>query len=523
MFKKLLLSTVLGLTLLCQSTNSFAWEWPVVDSTEANHKIVIENFIKNAKNERKDFKFVGHLFKVRGGDHDYTNKNTTLYQKADELNNALLRGQHIQIKPTSERNIYKHFTEKCLYKVVVNGSTIVKGLRVYNADGDVIQPEQVNRNNNAHNIVPQNNNNINVSAQQSPRVNQNVNIANIPNPFERMNPESVLKVKNIVQEFQQSGQLSAATNIVTIKEGRGPEAKQLIYVTDAQQKLVIKVTNSRGSFEAAKKGKTDELKFINNLNQIASNNNLVIPKIIVGQELIKVGNDYAELQILAKGKAIGTLDIHDMSDNDVQTMFKAMGTQMGNLDRLLIANHMPLLEHPDGHPHNFFYDKGTKEFSWIDVAGVSHPNNDQAAQMGDGSLFSQKVIDRLINRVFIPNGEGLDWVSNKDVFISEYDQDYYTDLFNRITPQKISTIKKEIREGSTEPKFIIESILKLIPKFSLAVKSLGEGYVLSYPEGKNYYNKNVKYGQLYNYLQNANEFRKMIGKLEKPIFDLLVR
>ncbi|MDP3532344.1 MAG: hypothetical protein Q8S31_03545 [Alphaproteobacteria bacterium] len=523
MRKKILLSAVLSLTLLCQSTNSFAWEWPVVDSTKPYHDKVIQKFIANAKNQRTDFQYIGHLFKIRGGTYDYVSKNNELYLKADILNNAFQNGKRIQIKPTSSEEVYSNFKKNCLYKIIVDGNIIVSGFVVYNAENDIVQPPQVNHNNNAHNIVPQNNNNNNAAPQQSPRVNQNVNIANIPNPFERMNPESVLKIKNIVQGFQQAGQLSAATNIVKIEKGRGAEAKQLIYATDGQQKLVIKVMNSRGSFEAAKKGKTDELNFINNLNQMASNNNLVIPKIIVGQELIQVGNDYAELQILAKGKPIGTIDIHDMSDNDVKAMFKAIGTQMGNLDRLLIANHMPLLEHPDGHPHNFFYDKGTKEFSWIDVAGVSHPNNDQAAQMGDGSLFSQKVIDRLINRVFIPNGEGLDWVSNKDVFISEYDQDYYTDLFNHITLQKISTIKKEIRNGSTEPKDIIESILKLIPKFSLAVKSLGEGYVLSYPEGKNYYNKNVKYGQLYNYLQNANEFRKMIGKPEKPIFDLLVR
>jgi hypothetical protein len=139
MRKKLVLSSILGLALFCQSTDSFSdVNWPVIDSQNRNHHPVIEKFISNAKNLRSSFQYIGHQFKVRE-----INNNDI-----EKLKKAFVEGKHIEIKPTSSKDVYKNFEERCKYKIRVNNVTIIEDFRIYNAEFGVVQPIQVNNNNN---------------------------------------------------------------------------------------------------------------------------------------------------------------------------------------------------------------------------------------------------------------------------------------------------------------------------------------------------------------------------------------
>ncbi|MDP3532343.1 MAG: hypothetical protein Q8S31_03540 [Alphaproteobacteria bacterium] len=142
MSNKLILSTIFGLTLLCQSTDSYSVNWPVIDSTKQYHDAVIKKFIANAKNERSTFQYIGHQFKVRGGNNYGIDQNYDLFNHIDILENAYLSGHHIKIKPTATENVYKNFEERCQYKITVDGQTFIEGFRVYNADSDIAQPQQ---------------------------------------------------------------------------------------------------------------------------------------------------------------------------------------------------------------------------------------------------------------------------------------------------------------------------------------------------------------------------------------------
>lgn len=142
MSKKLLLSTIFGLTLFCQSTDSFSVNWPVIDSNNQYHDPVIKKFIANAKNERPTFQYIGHQFKVRGGNNYGIDQNYDLFNHIDMVENAYLSGHHIKIKPTASENVYKNFEERCQYKITIDGQTFIEGFRVYNADSDIAQPQQ---------------------------------------------------------------------------------------------------------------------------------------------------------------------------------------------------------------------------------------------------------------------------------------------------------------------------------------------------------------------------------------------
>ncbi|MDP1723868.1 MAG: hypothetical protein Q8L85_04125 [Alphaproteobacteria bacterium] len=146
MSNKLILSTILGLTLLCQSTDSYSVNWPVIDSDIQTHDPVIKKFIENAKNERSTFQYIGHQFKVRGGNNYAIDQNYDLFNHIDTLENAYLKGYHIEIKPTSEEEIYKNFEERCKYKIIITNRddvTFIEGFRVYAADSDIAQPQPI--------------------------------------------------------------------------------------------------------------------------------------------------------------------------------------------------------------------------------------------------------------------------------------------------------------------------------------------------------------------------------------------
>lgn len=147
MRKKLILSSILGLALFCQSTDSFSVNWPVIDSQNRYHHPVIEKFISNAKSLRSTFQYIGHQFKVRDVNGHNIQENMDLYNNIDILKEAFAAGHHVEIKPTSSKDVYKDFEERCKYKILVDGETFIEGFRVFNAENDIIQPIQVNNNN----------------------------------------------------------------------------------------------------------------------------------------------------------------------------------------------------------------------------------------------------------------------------------------------------------------------------------------------------------------------------------------
>ncbi|MDP1879345.1 MAG: hypothetical protein Q8K60_00225 [Parachlamydiaceae bacterium] len=148
MRKKLVLSSILGLALFCQSTDSYSVNWPVIDSQNRYHHPVIEKFISNAKSLRSTFQYIGHQFKVRDVNGHNEQENKPLYNKIDILKDAFENGHRIEIKPTSSKDVYKNFEERCKYKILVDGETFIEGFRVYNAEGEIVQPIQINNNNN---------------------------------------------------------------------------------------------------------------------------------------------------------------------------------------------------------------------------------------------------------------------------------------------------------------------------------------------------------------------------------------
>lgn len=535
MFKKLLLSTVLGLTLLCQTTDSFAWDWPIIDSQNPNHHIVINKFIANAKNERSTFQYIGHQFKTRGGNNQYTAKNSELYRKADELNRAFLSGKRIQIKPTSSYDVYSEFTEKCLYKILINGTPIIEGFRVYNADADIVQAQQVNRNNNDPIIVSQNNNN-NLAPQQPRRVNPNVNVANVQNAFNfdncGLNAGKVEKAKTAFHQFKNAGDLSVEAKIVGIQRVSSFEVDFIVFVEDKGIQKVIKIMIGRNAghdkdfFEA-------DLNLVNQINQLADRNNVSIPKLIVSDAMLDGNGLGAYLQEKAKGKLLVGFDIKKMSDNDVKTMFKSIGKQSGNLDQLLIDNNMPFIHHTDSHSKNLFFDAQTQQFSWIDTAGLAHDYDQRQVTTSpeEGSLFTIKVINTFINNPIMSNEanqeQGPD--AGNSIAILNAEEEAFNRYYHNINAQKINKLKNAIRNGGSydysleATKADIETILSSSKKFAIALKSLGEGYVRGNPSAKSFVNTLLKNSEVAQYLKYANDLRALIGKPAEPVFDLSIR
>ncbi|MDP1975988.1 MAG: hypothetical protein Q8K37_08475, partial [Alphaproteobacteria bacterium] len=209
MNNKLILSTILGLTLFCQSTDSHSVNWPVIDSTKQYHDAVIKKFIANAKNERSTFQYIGHQFKVRGGNNYDIDRNYNLFNHIDALEEAYLNGHHIKIKPVASEEEYKNYEERCQYKITIDGQTFIEGFRVYNA-GD-------------NNLVPQNNNNIvpqqpqqPIVADQLPNVDQSLVSGWYDRPLGRGAPTNVdhTVVKKLLNTYKNHNILKHAFNYI---------------------------------------------------------------------------------------------------------------------------------------------------------------------------------------------------------------------------------------------------------------------------------------------------------------------
>ncbi|MDP1879343.1 MAG: hypothetical protein Q8K60_00215 [Parachlamydiaceae bacterium] len=506
--RKLFLFTIFCFGLLLQSRDSFSFEWPVIDSNNRNHHIVIQKFIANAKNEGENFKYIGHLFKVRGGNNQYISKNTELYRNADILKNAFLSGKRIQIKPTSSYDVYSEFTEKCLYKILINGSVFIEGLRVYNADDDILQPQQANRNNN----VLENNNN-NIAIQQSSRVNQNVNIANLQDSFnfrERgYSAADTTRINRIIQEFKNLGELSIEAKITKIIKPQTYFAREIIFMKDNQSSKIIKTFKDKYGFQAEKQSLKNDSDLINNLNTLAKNNNAEIPKIIVASAALDTNNLWSVIQEEAKGEAVKLYNIPNMNDVDIIQMFKSIGKQFGNLDHLLKNKNKPLIIHPDSHGGNLMYDDTTLKLYWIDTSTIANDDNNHYNSWS--SLFFTKYFSFLADPL------------DRDPRFHPSTIEITKTNYRNLTQEKINGLEQRMARGEDNVLKDIKRMLSTNNKFALAIKSLGEGYIAVYPEVKSLYNDEMTTLQIYKDLQEANILRAIIGKPDEPVFDLLIR
>ncbi|MDP3532323.1 MAG: hypothetical protein Q8S31_03435 [Alphaproteobacteria bacterium] len=271
--------------------------------------------------------------------------------------------------------------------------------------------------------------------------------------------------EKIVQKFIQKGLLSNQAKITNIKEDRlTQEVVGLIYVEDCNFKKIIKLYKMNASCNP--KNIINDLNFVNKIKLLALKNNLKIPNLIVSSAEIQVlDNITAEIQTLAKGESLQDISILDMHNEDIKEMFKNIGIQMGNLDRLFKENGLPLVVHPDGHIGNLFYDPITKEFSWIDIAYISTAGNMYGIE---GSLFDNQF--------------GINLLKPSDKL-----------------------------QGSLEPRLFT----KPTPRAALIVKSLGEGYIAAYSDGWFYYTQKVRTSELYQYFKDLNDNAQQIDLLIK--------
>jgi hypothetical protein len=200
MNNKIILSTIFGLTLLCQSTDSFSVNWPVIDSAKQYHDAVIKKFIANAKNERATFQYIGHQFKFRGGNNYGIDRNYNLFNNIDLLENAFLDGHHIKIKPTTTEEEYKNYQERCQYKITIDGQTFIEGFRVYAVDSDIVipQPQQP------------------VVADQLPSVSESLVLGWYDRPLGRGAPTNVesADVKKLLNTYKNHNILKHAFNYI---------------------------------------------------------------------------------------------------------------------------------------------------------------------------------------------------------------------------------------------------------------------------------------------------------------------
>lgn len=464
------------------------------------------------------FKYISHLFKARGGNNSYTAKNNELYNKATILNEAFLSGKRIQIIPTSSSDIFSQFTEKCLYKILINGRTFIEGFRVYNADNEFNQPQQIN--NNIAQPLPVRNN-VNVGNNQNNRFD-------IDNCGLRL--DRIERAKAVFQEFKRSGDLSQMAEIIGIQRVSSFYVDFIVFVKDGNTQKVIKTMGEDAGDE--KDHVEEDFNLITEINRLSSINNVKIPKIIVSSAVIDGNGHGAYLQERATGKEFVTFDIKKMADEDIKKMFKAIGQQSGNLDSLLINNNMPFIHHTDSHSKNLFFDAQTQKFSWIDTAGLSYNYNQRQMTTSpeEGSLFTLKVIETFFSNCIMNNEanqeQGPD--AGQSIAILNAPEEEFNKYYNNLTPQKITRIKNAIRNGgsydynNTAIKEDIKTILSASKKFAIALKSLCEGYILSNPNAKAYLNGRLKSSMVYNYLQYANDLRALIGQQSQLIFNLLL-
>jgi serine/threonine protein kinase len=193
------------------------------------------------------------------------------------------------------------------------------------------------------------------------------------------------RINKIMEGFINLGQLNEEAIVCKVVEPRTAYAREIIFVNNKNGSKVIKTFKSYDGFKKEEKSLLPDLNLINEINKMAEDNHVQIPKIIVPNASFSDDSNeiWAVIQEEAKGKPLSATynmfiensEILNMKDSDIETMFRSIGKQLGNLDYLLHVNNRPFIFHPDNKTDNIFYDNEKQKLYWIDVAGITEKLN----------------------------------------------------------------------------------------------------------------------------------------------------
>jgi hypothetical protein len=303
--------------------------------------------------------------------------------------------------------------------------------------------------------------------------------------------------------------------------------QQIVFLKDGNRKKIIKILIPEQGPAADPKKIRDRISYI---NQLSNQQQKDIPRMSVSQAIVSIPNVVnATLQDMAKGEPIRSINILKMSDEDLKKMFKSIGRKIGNLDRILIENNLPLLEHPDGHTDNMFFDLETGSYTWIDIDEMVISGN--SGQQQDGTLFESEFAKSILYplRTLEDIDEGSkdkpEWIFRKDrrageILIDHIDETEHHKVLS-LTQDDLASFKRYLSRDRMLSS-IIDNIFLVTKKLGLVLKSFGEGYVNAYPGGKKYYNTKVKESDLYRYIKNYPLLKEAKGERIETIDNPLI-
>lgn len=357
-------------------------------------------------------------------------------------------------------------------------------------------------------VVPQNNNNAH----------------NVGENRQRLYHEQ-RHINAAVKAFVDQGKLSNDVIITDVKNVNTLSTQQIVFLKDGNRKKIIKISNERGGGVSDPKNLRDRINYI---NQLANQQQKDIPRMSVSQAIILIPNVVeASLQDVAKGEPIRGINILRMNDEDLKKMFKSIGRKIGNLDRILIENNLPLLEHPDGHTDNMFFDLETGDYTWIDIDDMDINSGPQQ----DGTLFESEFAKsilyplRTLEDIDPQSKEKPEWVFRQDRRAGEILIDHIDDTEHHkvlsLTQDDLASFKRYLSRDRMLSS-IIDNIFLVTKKLGLVLKSFGEGYVNAYPGGKKYYNITLKESDLYRYIKNYSLLKEAKGQQIETIANPLI-
>lgn len=325
------------------------------------------------------------------------------------------------------------------------------------------------------------------------------------------------------------GLLNNETQITSSKIiRRSLNVKKIILVEDEISLKIIKIEKKIGNFNMDKQKLEEDLNLVNKIKKMAMDHNVEIPKIIANQTSFNLGDFFGFIQNAAKGKALEEYNIANMEDADIKTMFSAIGRQFGNLDHLMHQNN-DILIHPDSHPYNFMYDDSENHLYWIDTVGIKNETDELKNYLTSSGTIGTSLLGTIyFDSLLILGVDASNRVTNYP-----YSFTHHKSTFDISEPEKIEKLKERLLQDDnnfasgyrTLKDTLRETIrirLLVNKKFALAVQSLGQAYVQSYPEIKSLYNEKITESSLYRQTKNANLLREVIGEPSEPIIDLLI-
>lgn len=333
----------------------------------------------------------------------------------------------------------------------------------------------------------------------------------------------------LIDTLKEFNLLSKKTQIIGSKKPKHSEyVKKIIFTKDDISLKIIKIEKESDNFKKNKKKLKEDMYLIEHINQLALDDFIKIPKIIVNQYFFYLKNYFGFIQDAANGKTLGEYDLAHMEDADIYIMFNSIGTQFGNLDHLL-HKYNEVLIHPDGHPFNFIYDNMEKRLYWIDTAGIKekmdkHKNYLNASRTTNTSLLGTIYFNQFLM---------LAVDASENVTDYPYEFRNHKSIFYISEPDQIDKIKLKIKEDDTlfasNHRRLKETLREEIRirllvnnKFALAIQSLGQAYVNAYPEIKSIYNDIISSSSIYHQIRNSNLLRKAIDEPSESIIDLLI-